>query len=304
MAAEDRRQGARQLKGAVNMRRLMALLALIIGVGVAGATDLSELHQFREARRRWGAIESRLADKRQVTSGELGSAAEQLLAVFSKLSESDKAAYRDHLNRVWITQAWVLAAEGKYERALEKLDQEMLYQYERGGGKYLSGQNRTFLRNVVILEADILGHLGRGYYPRGIDHFLVPADVNGDGVDEFIAMERTREDVESSVTIPALPAGNERQIVYLIARGTADKYSIIASVQVIGEPDQRDTIAVEETSNGVVTVMHNVSHTMELNEDGIPRRYVRRDNPTVRFRVTLNGFEEIHDGRVGNAGPP
>ncbi len=142
----------------------------------------------------------------------------------------------DQLNRMWLDLAEAAAKKRLYKEALAFLEREYDYQYQRNSPAFLSGQNRTFFVSVIQFEAEILGALGRGFYPTKTDHFIMPLDVNGDGVDEFVALEQTTSDEQNGVSLPAIPKGKVRNIFYLLERTQESKYTIKESIEILGAP--------------------------------------------------------------------
>lgn len=274
--------------------QLLAISSILLFCAASPMTDELRIEAFRKA---LGAEDQALFEFQKSDSGppnEVEAAINAAFSAWANLPESSKPGRYDQLNRKWFELAQVCAQKMLYQEALEYLNKEVAYQYIRNDGTYLSGQNRDFFRDVVLLEADVLGHLGRSYYPRLIDHYLMPVDVNGDGIDEFVALERTTADEERGIDIPALPTGGERKILYLLMQSTGGRYVIKSSVQVIGLVDKKSETGFVQTEQGQVLSMSNVTHLVHLDPEGIPDKYVPTSKSYVQFRLTADGFELLN----------
>jgi len=254
--------------------------------------DYAALDNFHAAKARWDAATGDVAMKKTGALAAAESAFTAMLSAWSKVSPELQKARYDELNRTWYTMAELSANRGEYKRALGYLDSEMRYQYSRNNRVFLSGQNRSFFRNVIKLETKILGHLGRKYYLNTIDYYLMPVDVDHDGMDEFVAMECTSADEEAGITIPPLPENEERKIIYLLASDEKGDYAVKDSVQLIGKPDKETRIAVLEAENPPVVALGGITHRVKI-KDGVPFKYLPLPTPFIKFKVTSKGFEEI-----------
>ncbi len=264
----------------------------------------SKLAAFSEAMRAWNELNGRVLEDLPVQPEELQSAATGLVHRLEQLEPMDRDAYQYVLNRVWLSQARNFARVGRYREALDALDQEMAH--HRKPGIRLTNQNRYLFRTVIVLEAEILGHLGPKYFPKDMDHFMARVDVDRDGTDEFVALERTVVDEEFSLPIPPLPAETERWVLYLLTARMPDrKYAVQATQQVIGRAEVRDPIAVADEGGLTVATLQPVTHLVELLQvaevrQWVPVKYIPWPELMVRYEVAKTGFRQLASPTPGS----
>ncbi len=247
---------------------------------------------YYESLRRWNALNFRVQEREAVDTDEFRAAAAAVVRQWKLLGAQARKEQEPDLNRLWYQQAKLLTRVGRYKEALEALDEEMVHQDERGWPSRLSGQNRYLFGELILIEAEILGHLGRQYHLQRMDHVLLRVDVNRDGVEEFIAFEQGLDAEEFSITGTDLPAGTQRDVLYLLAVGADGKYAVRASAQVLTRAGVRDAIRLEEVDASPVVVLDAVTHGVELRE-GVPFAYPPRSDSEVKYRVTMDGFREL-----------
>jgi len=253
------------------------------------------LEEFHSARTEWAAAMVEAKQTKDLKG--LDAALDNMQSAWASVpAELQKARY-DEWNRTWFEMAELSANFGDYDRALDYINKEVLYQYSRDNKVFLSGQNRPFFQTVVCLEAKILGHLGRKKYFSAIDCYLMPVDAAGTGTDYFVALESTAEDQERGISIPPLPKDTARKILYLLAPTANGDYVVKDSVQMIGKA-KGTRVVLNERGGAPTVTLEGVTHTVELNDDGIPVKYDPLAVPLVRLAVTAEGFREASPSAV------
>ncbi len=299
--------------------RIQAIAFLVVLAGLVRAVEpprspsAAEFPPFIAALREWNALKERFEDQRRpwraphaqkpLDLQDLLSAGDQVLVEWNKLSEDERRhRFVDTIDSVRLVQARALADQGHYREALDKLNAEVAYQYTRESKAYLGWRGPHEFQALVCLEADILGHLGRTAHLENPDHFIAPVHVAGDDLDEFVAMEQSTADEVKSITIPPLPQGEEREIVYLLQAGGDGRYHVATNLQFIGRNGGRGKIEARDSDGSAAVILHRVTHEVEVYHDipvhDVPARYVPLTNDTVTLNVSREGLTKIETSQT------
>jgi hypothetical protein len=270
----------------------ISLLFLVCSAFAGEKESYKSLDEFHAAKAQWDAAVIKVQEGKSASLTESEAALNAMMTSWAKVPEELQKARYDELNRVWFRMAELSVKLGKYEPALTYLNNEMQYQYARDTKVFLSGQNRSFFLDVIKLEATVLGHLGSSYYPRLIDHFLMPVKLKENGLDDFVAMESTTEDEQNGISIPALPAGEDRKIIYLLVSDDKGNYSVKDSIQLIGKEGDKTRIVIAKNHDTPEVALGGITHRVDL-KNGIPIKYIPLPTPYIKLKITDKGFEEV-----------
>ena len=260
-----------------------------------------KLQTYLLAASRWeetiNAFESGAATVREIEK----SAASTFDAMGNLPREYITAKY-NRINKLWLSAAKACAAKKEYKQALIFLNNEMEYQFNRvpyqgqaAENVFLTNQNRYIFREVIELESEILGSLGRSSYPQFIDHYLMPVDLDRDGRDEFIAIERTTDDSERGISVPNIPENLERAIVYLLLMNETGGYDIRFTKEFLIPKGKKLEVKLDEKVQPPTIELTGVTHQAIMRAatndlPSLPSSYSKMAKSSIKLRITLAGF--------------
>lgn len=274
---------------------LLAVLLTVFAFGLPAYADNSPLDKFHEAKAHWDGEVAKVNQGKTQNLEEVTTAYNDMMKAWSDVSMPIRKERYFELNRTAFIMAKLNSEKGKYERALGYLNEEMQFQYQHAEGRkvFLSEQNQNFYQEVVKVEAQVLGHLGRNYYLNSIDCYLMPVGSSQSGkLNSFVSMRETSADEEYNITIPPLPKDQDRKILYLLAPDQNGNYAIADSIQLIGFIGKKVQISLSENTSIPVLTLTGITNTVEMKE-GVPFKYTPVPSQSVKLEVLPTGFRLI-----------
>jgi len=257
--------------------------------------DNSPLDKFHEAKAKWDGEVAKVDHGKAQDLEEVTNAFNAMVNAWSNIPISVQKERYFELNRTAFIMAKLNSQKGRYERALSYLNEEMQFQYQHAEGRkvFLSEQNQNFYQEVVKVEAQVLGHLGRSYYLNSIDYYLMPVGPSLSGkLNSFVSMRETSADEEYNITIPPLPKDQDRKILYLLAPDQNGDYAIVASTQLIGFIGKKVLISLSESTSTPTLTLSGITNTVEMKE-GVPFKYIPVPSQSVKLEVLPTDFRLI-----------